>query len=147
MKTLTFLLIIFSFSAFAQDASVRIDEINQKLNILKEMMPKTPYKQEQHEAIKGYFVDLKDFFKELDESRRLKQRFNNLLSEEGQMKDFCTKVLIDSETHIALKKNCTRNRFFLCSEEVNSFEEYKKSISTMMDEENLSEFTRTIECM
>ena len=28
-----------------------------------------------------------------------------------------------------------------------SFEEYKKSISTMMDEENLSEFTRTIECM
>src|SRR3989338_5544114 len=90
MKLLICLTFLVSLNVFAQsDVVSEVSEINQKLVLLSEVLEQTPYQKDQHEAIKSYFVSLKEFGEMLKDSPRLKQRFNNYLSND-QVKEFCS---------------------------------------------------------
>ncbi|MBL7664288.1 MAG: hypothetical protein JNM93_04095 [Bacteriovoracaceae bacterium] len=75
----------------------------------------------------------------------MNRRFNNYLEEEGMAK-FCSEFFINLKDWEQIKLNCTRNRYFLCTEDVNDYPESKTSLSKILSEELLKIFVDTTEC-
>ncbi len=105
----------------------------------------TPYRGEQHSAIKGYFENIDELNGSLSDDWRLNKRFNEVFSELDFVAS-CPKLWLNAETYQRLVKNCTKNRYFLCSEKVKEYEKLKESFRKQLDESNRKRFEATQEC-
>lgn len=79
-----------------------------------------PYRKEQHEAFKAYFSELAEMALllkgEADAVKAL-----NAVAQKSDLEDVCRKVLIPKATWQNMVQRCTKNRFFLCAEEVRAY--------------------------
>ena len=105
----------------------------------------SPYQKIQHDIFKRYFIELGDFISDLDESDRLTKRLHAYIENEG-MASFCTKMFLENVKWQELIRKCTKNRFFLCAEEVNSFKLHQESLKQRLTVELQEEFTRESTC-
>ena len=104
-----------------------------------------PYRAKEHQAIKAYFVGLKDFVAQLQANSRTNKRFNTYLADQDMGK-VCADLLISSDEWDQIKINCTRNRYFLCAEDVNEYPDSKKALSLLVSSDLLDRFKKTPEC-
>ena len=105
----------------------------------------TPYRAKEHQVIKNYFVGINEFATQIRDNSRTNRRFNSYLSGQDMAK-FCSETLINIENWNQIKTNCTRNRFFLCTEDVNEYPDSKKIISETLSTDLLQIFKNTPEC-
>jgi hypothetical protein len=105
----------------------------------------TPYRNKEHQAIKDYFVGLKDFTIAIKENSRTNKRLNSYLGTES-MKKFCSDIFISQNDWDQIKVNCTRNRYFLCTEDVNEYPAGKQALSELFYPNILQVFRNTSEC-
>ncbi|MBU6374358.1 MAG: hypothetical protein KGQ59_00015 [Bdellovibrionales bacterium] len=104
-----------------------------------------PYRGDQQAAIKGYFENIEELNDTLSGDWRLAKRFNEVF--EGlDLPTSCPKLWLDQETYAQLLKNCTKNRFFLCSEKVRKYENLRENFKKQLTDENRSRFEKTKGC-
>lgn len=116
-----------------------------KKDALMNQVDNTPYRGDQHSAIKGYFENIDELNGSLSEDWRLNKRFNEVFSE-LDFKTSCPKLWVDTEAYQRLVKNCTKNRYFLCSEKVKEYQKLRDSFKKQLDENNRKRFEATQEC-
>ncbi len=145
MKAIIFLLLISMGSVYAQDISGSVSNITKLKGEALSTLGSTPYRAKEHQLIKDYFVGLMEFSVQARDNSKMNRRLNSYLAS-GDIAKFCSDILLDTKDWNQIKQNCTRNRFFLCSEEVNEFPEFKKTLSGSLSPANLEIFKNTPAC-
>lgn len=146
MKKLLLLLLAIANSSYAQSDIVNMVSDLSVLRVSTEStLTATPYKAKEHQAIKDYFVAVKEFAAQVKDNSRTNRRFNSYLEDQDMVK-FCSEILINVENWNQIKANCTRNRFFLCAEDVIEFTDAKKTLAESLSTEIQQVFKNTPEC-
>ncbi len=146
MKTLiTLFIMTLTFNAFSQDVSENMDSLTSARVEVESSINQKPYQKAQQEIFRTYFTKLKEFVSEVKESEYLTEQFNNLVLKMG-VNNICKNILIDNTSWKDLVKNCTKNRFFLCSEEIKFYNDYKAGLKELMYQDLKSEFARSNNC-
>lgn len=146
MRQIIFLICLVANTAFAQsEIASMISEVSKLKVEAESTLGATPYRAKEHQVIKNYFVGIRDFVVQIKDDSRTNRRFNSYLTNQ-EMGKFCSEVLINLKDWEQIKTNCTRNRFFLCTEDVNEYPETKKLFSEILSTELLQVFKNTPEC-
>ncbi len=146
MKQLIFLICLVANTAFAQSEIVSMISDVSKLRVEAEAtLVATPYRAKEHQMLKNYFVSVRNFATEIKNNSRTSRRFNSYLTGQ-EMSKFCSEILVSLNDWEQIKMNCTRNRFFLCTEDVNEFPDSKKVLSEILSADLLQNFKNTPEC-
>jgi len=146
MKTLMMIGIVLTTSAFAQqDIGTRITEISKARVEVESVLDKRPYKEEEHKAIKNYFSDLASLNEDLSAYQKYRKSFNNKIRSLG-IEVFCKEIILEKQRWNDLIKNCTRNSFFLCSEDVNDFTAIKAKMAVQLDSDLKTSFEKSPSC-
>ena len=146
MKILIIAIALMSSTAFAQsDIFSMISDVSKLRVSTESTLNATPYRAKEHQVIKDYFVGIKEFAADIRDNSRTKNRFNNYLA--GQkMSSFCSDVLFSVDDWNQIIINCTRNRFFLCAQDVLEYPEMKKVLAETLTAELLKIYKKTPEC-
>jgi len=87
---------------------------------MEDQIPSKPYQTAQHETFKNYFAELNQLALALQKDSRFRDRFSAAASK-SDMGAICRKVFTPRSRWDQLMRNCTKNRFFLCAEEVRAY--------------------------
>lgn len=128
-------ILVLSSNALAQlNPNARTKELATFRGDLEIKMDKTPYYGEEHTTIKKYFTELQKLNEDLENSRRYLRRFNDYIRDIG-VETFCNEALLEQEKWTQLIKNCSKNNFFLCSEEVKLYPNIKGVLVNLLEED------------
>lgn len=145
MKYLIILFVLMNQAMAQQDVKSRSEELSQLRSSLEAIIDRQPYKVEEHSAIKEYFSELTLFVADLESYPKYKKRFNQFLRSSGVEK-FCGSILLDKSRWEALIKNCTKNNFFLCSEDVREYPTQKHSLAAVLDNDLKTQYLSIEKC-
>lgn len=151
IKMMLFLSLFLSVPGFAF-GQARVRESKKLLKLLEDkketlmgQMDNLPYRGDQQAAIKGYFENIEELNISLSEDSRLSKRFNEVFA--GlDLPTSCPKLWLDQDTYKQLIKNCTKNRYFLCSEKVREYQSLKEEFKKNLNDENIKRFEQAKEC-
>lgn len=104
-----------------------------------------PYKNDQYKALKDYFSELNQMALALKNDQGLADRFNEAVSK-ADLKTTCSKVFITTDQWEVMVRKCTRNRFFLCAEEVRSYREIVSALRGSLKVDQQKRFDETASC-
>lgn len=146
MKTLLYsFMLMLSLSAFAQTTEQIVNGLMSKKTAVEAIVDQLPYKEEQHQAIEGYFVGLNRFTLDVKNSTNTARRFNSSVSRVG-VANFCSRFFLDANRQADLVRNCTRNSFFLCAEEVRAYSEMKSTLRNALSDSLKRSFDASPPC-
>lgn len=146
-----YLSLFFALPGFAfgqarlKESKQLIKLLETKKDALMNQIDNTPYRGDQNTAIKEYFENINELHGALSEGGKLGKRFNEVFSELDLVVT-CPKLWLNAETYQRLMKNCTKNRYFLCSEKVKDYEKLIESFKKQLNENNRKRFEATQEC-
>ncbi|OGQ13651.1 MAG: hypothetical protein A3B70_07880 [Deltaproteobacteria bacterium RIFCSPHIGHO2_02_FULL_40_11] len=112
---------------------------------LQEEKDHTPYGQTQHETLKAYFSEINQMVLQLKNEEKYVNPLNSFI-EKNNLEELCSKTLILKETWEDIMQNCTRNRFFLCAEEVRSYPDILLGFKNHLNAKNQETFDKTPAC-
>lgn len=104
-----------------------------------------PYRTVQHQALKEYFTALTTKALELKSKPKYAAQFNLVLSK-SDLSQLCEKVFLPKEEWRVIIQHCTRNRFFLCSEEVRAYPQAVSSLRELLTDTLKQRFDETAAC-
>lgn len=110
-----------------------------------DQLPNTPYRRPQHEAFKTYFSELNQMALALKNDEKLRSRFNEAAAQ-GDLNVVCRKALMSRVRWTALMQNCTKNRFFLCAEEVRAFPQLVRGLRAVLRTDLQRKFDQAQAC-
>jgi hypothetical protein len=90
-------------------------------------IPSAPYRREEHLAFKAYFASLGTMALSLRQDAGKPERFNEAASREG-IGRLCQDVFMNEASWQRLMEGCTKNRFFLCAEEVRAYPSFVRAL-------------------
>ena len=144
MKTLIVFL-IFTGTAFAQSVDQQIDNLKQKRIAVESVIDATPYSADSHTIIEDYYKSMNNLALEIKDFPKSQKRFNNSVSKSG-VDNFCKETFLDVRRWSDLKENCIKNGFFLCAEEVRSFDVMKESLKNALSPDSKKKFEASVAC-
>ncbi|MGE4234108.1 MAG: hypothetical protein AB7F43_12340 [Bacteriovoracia bacterium] len=151
MKTLKILLLslVLGFSLLGCDESMEpktwIENTNRFRNSAMYQKDNIPYRATQHQVLKNYFTELGKMALYLKNSESLVEQFNETF-EEGNISQICSKLFIKKTDWDSIVNNCTKNRFFLCAEEVRAYSEIISSLRGKLNPGLQRKFNSTESC-
>ncbi len=104
-----------------------------------------PYRQEQHQAFKAYFREINELALTVKGDPTIASRFNQEIAK-ADLALACGKVLMPKAEWQAIVTGCTRNRFFLCAEEVRAYPEMVQAIREVLSADQKARFDSTPAC-
>jgi len=104
-----------------------------------------PYRQPQHAALKAYFAELTKLSLALKNDEGFRKRFNDAASK-TDLNQVCSKVFVTKTEWQLMMNRCTRNRFFLCAEEVRANPDIITSIRAQLQLEQKARFDKADAC-
>lgn len=110
-----------------------------------EQIPNTPYRKQQHVAFKAYYSELGQMALALRNDETLRARFNQVVSQ-NDMNALCKKIFSDRDLWNKLVQSCTKNRFFLCAEEVRAYPDFVRGIRAALLPELQRKFDQSGTC-
>lgn len=108
-------------------------------------IPNAPYRREQHQSFKDYFAHLNTMALNLGRDSGLRQRFNSSVTH-SNMGEVCQKVFMPAAQWRALNGSCTKNRFYLCAEEVRAYGDSASALRDALTQQNRARFDGTTQC-
>ena len=105
----------------------------------------TPYSQKQQETLKAYFSEINQMVITLKKEDKYVKPLNSFI-EKNDLATLCPKILLLKDEWQIMMKNCTRNRFFLCAEEVRSYTEIILTLNQLLNSKNQNQFDITPAC-
>ena len=119
-----------------------LETLENKKQALMKDIDRVPYRKEQHSSIKEYFENLLSLNEELADDEKLVEKFNEIILD-LDVTATCRKIFLDEETFQRVMRNCTKNRFFLCSESVRKYQTLKAEFKSKLTDENRKRFEQT----
>lgn len=145
MKFVLLLIVFVPFGAFAQNVESYIEEVtNTKKEVLASMVS-TPYVKEQQEVFKKYFTGLGSFSEDVRNFPKLARKYDAYVRKTG-VNSFCSQVFLENASWEELIRKCTKNRFFLCADEIKSLPAYRKSFRELLANDLKLEFDASPDC-
>ncbi len=142
-------LFLFTGISGCNDESVDIEHWVDNVGILKNTAEresqKIPYRMPQHQALKNYFLELANFALALKKDAGLAKRFNGAAAK-ADLQKICSKMFFDRTDWREIMRNCKKNRFFLCSEEVRAYPNMVSSLRASLDAERQKKFDQARAC-
>ncbi len=105
----------------------------------------TPYGQKQQETLKAYFSEINQMVVTLKKEEKYVEPLNSFIKKNG-LATLCPKILILKDEWQMIMRHCTRNRFFLCAEEVRSYPQILSALKTTLNSKNKNKFDTTPAC-
>ncbi|MCC7442687.1 MAG: hypothetical protein IT285_13715 [Bdellovibrionales bacterium] len=122
---------------FEATGKLKTDAIAQSQNV--------PYRLEQHQALKGYFAQLAGMALSLKDDEKLRNRFNKAFSQ-SKPAEVCAAVLMERREWSGIVRNCRKNDFFLCAEEVRAYPEMVTALHEGLASDQRKRFDETEAC-
>lgn len=146
MKFLIIFALLFSQIAFAQqEVGQRTSALEKNRADLEGLIDRRTYTEDDHKVMKTYFSSVNSFVADLGSYPRYVRRFNSYVRSVG-VETFCGNVFLDLLRWKGLVSNCTKNGYFLCSDEVMTFSETKKKLSDKLETDLKGEFEKLEKC-
>lgn len=142
---IAYIFLFLSFESYAQTVEPYVSSITKARIEVESNIEQSPYKKEQQEIFKNYFIEISEFINDINGSDRLFKRFQSYTSSNG-VSSFCKNVLLEKNLWNDLIAKCTKNRFFLCAEEIKAFDLYKESLKRLLTKAQQDEFSTLSEC-
>lgn len=146
-RILSCMVLMFFFMACNEEEEIQmwIQKIEQfKINVQEER-DHAPYGQKQQEAFKAYFSEINQMVVTLKKEEKYVKPFNTVI-EKNDLATLCSKALLLKEEWQGIMRHCTRNRFFLCSEEVRSYPEMLSALRSYLRTKNKNKFDTIPAC-
>ena len=105
-----------------------------------------PYREEQFKALKAYFGEINVMIFSLKDDPEKTNAFNEMLTT-LDLQQLCDQVLLDYNHWQRMLQRCQRNNFFLCAEEVRTYQSSIKALRNLMSPEQGQRFDKTKSCM
>ncbi|GEM_PF-1683055 len=106
---------------------------------------RTPYRMEQHKALKAYFLELSNLALAVKKDSGLANRFNGAAAK-ADLQKVCSKMFFARTDWQYIMRSCKKNRFFLCSEEVRAYPRMVSTLRSSLDAERQKKFDQTRAC-
>lgn len=146
MKLIFAVIVGLSQFAFAQqDVSQRVNALAKERADLEGIIGRKSFTEEDHKVIRAYFSSLNSFDADLETFPKYRRRFDYSIRSIG-VASFCENVFLDQGRYRELISNCTKNRYFLCSDEVMTFKDTKKKLSEKLEADLKTEFEKLSKC-
>ena len=127
------------------DVNKSVEQLKEaKIEIYK-VVDQTPYKEAEQIKIKNYFLRLDELISEVKNRKRLVRKFNKSLKQ-ADLNLFCSTSFIEKTFYSKLLSSCTKNRFFICADEVQGYENQIKAFKELLNEEMITQFNETEAC-
>lgn len=146
-KALATVLFVIGASGCNEDAQVRawVDATSAKKETAQSASGQMPYREPQFTALRDYFAELAHMALTLESDPDRAAALNTVLAK-MDMREICTKTLISKQTAETIIQRCTRNRFFLCAEEVRSYSVIVAALRAKLNPEQQKRFDDTETC-
>jgi hypothetical protein len=103
------------------DEKAAVDDWANKINPLRVKvrgdLNAIPYQTQQQQDFRNYFVEIENMAVKLKQDSSYATAFNQAVSK-MDLKDLCAKVFVARADWQVIMANCSKNGFFLCSDEV-----------------------------
>ncbi len=141
-------MLIFFFVACNEEEEIQtwIQKMDTLRSEAQKESTQTPYGQPQYEAFKKYFSELNQRVLTLKNDEKLQKPFNSVVEKSNLQDDLCPKIFLTKNEWQTIMHNCTRNRFFLCSEEVRSYSDMVSSLRNQLTSQNQNRFDTASSC-
>lgn len=146
MKLIFALIVVSSQFAFAQqDIGQRVTALAKERADLEGVVGRKSFTEEDHKVIRAYFSSLNSFDADLEMYPKYRRRFDYSIRSIG-VASFCENVFLDLGRYRELTSSCTKNGYFLCSDEVMTFKDTKKRLSEKLEADLKTEFEKLSNC-
>jgi hypothetical protein len=145
MKIFSLIIFLAVSTASAQNMDSYVASIEKAKIEVESNIERTPYQKVHQDSFKAYFIELGSLVEDLDNSDKFKRRYQSFFETQGA-KDFCKSLFLDKTRWNELVKKCTKNRFFLCAEEVKAFPAFKEAMRDRLTDEMKAEFSKEASC-
>ena len=105
-----------------------------------------PYRSEQYKALQGYFKQLFEVTLEMSQNPKRVKQLNEALEDED-LGSVCSQILVPYSNWVEISGRCTKNRFFLCSEETRAYPEAVEVLRAKLSEKTRARFDQTETCI
>lgn len=129
-----------------EDLNSWADYTAQKRGQVEYYESKNPYGKNHFQTFKSYFVEMANMALALKEDTDRVESLNKAL-DEIDINTFCRKVFIDENTWDTVVLGCTKNRFFLCAEEVRAYPKIVRSLRSRLNQKHRNRFDREPNCV
>lgn len=143
---ISLLFLTLSLKAFAQNIEPYMNDISKAKIEVESNINQTPYQKSQQDIFKKYFTELGILISDIKGSEKLGRRYQAYAVKTG-LPVLCATLFLDKALWVELVKKCTKNRFFLCAEEVKDLDTHKESLRKLLSVELREEFLKVPECM
>ena len=146
-KILLFLLLAFFVSGCNEKEAVEnwIKNTDTLRTNAKKNAAIVPYRNEQHQILKAYFNEIIQMALAVKKDEKLIEALNEVVAE-SDLQKICPKILISRREWQAIIKNCTKNRYFLCSEEVRAYPDIVAAVRGLLNADHQSKFDKAEAC-
>ena len=127
------------------DFQKQIDALDSARKISLEASQQTPYGESQYPAIKNYFFQIEQLALEISSEPKLVKGLNSVIKN-GELNELCSRAFLPKTEWARIATECTRNSFFLCAEEVRSYEENLLTLKKLLTAEQATKFMNTPSC-
>lgn len=146
MKYFFLITVLIVGNAFAQtEIQTAITDIGKVKLEAEATLTATPYRAKEHQALKNYFVTLNSFALRTKADSRTNKRLNSHVTAQNMAK-FCSSIFVSLNDWDQIIVNCTRNRFFLCTEDVLEYPKSKIILAESLSPDLSQIFKNTSEC-
>lgn len=128
-----------------QDIQNWVENANKLRVTAKQQGDIVPYRQAQFKALKDYFGEINQMVLALGNDANFAQRFNNAVAK-ADLKATCAKVFLTASEWQTMVERCTRNNFFLCSDEVKAYRDMVIGLRSRLAQEQQKRFDQTPAC-
>jgi hypothetical protein len=149
MRTILIFIALLSLSLSGCDEkkvfSETVGELNRLRGVAVSQMDMTPYRKDQYQAFQAYFAQAAEWVLMLKSDAKTAKGFNAALDRQD-LNALCEKLFVSRSAWTRIMENCTRNRFFLCSEEVRAYPDLLRALRESMSEANRIRFDQGENC-
>jgi hypothetical protein len=115
----------------SRDIQNWVENTGKLRSAMENQLPNVPYRGPQHAAFKAYFAELNQMALALKNDEKLRGRFNEEVAA-ADLNATCRMALVHRARWDQLMRNCAKNRFFLCAEEVRAHPEMIKGLRAVL---------------
>ncbi len=122
-----------------------IESVNLLLDKTLELSNQAPYNEKHYIVLKNYFNEIDQITLTIKSNPKLIKYFNSKIKE-SDLESLCSQVFISKVEWLSIVNHCTRNNFFLCSEEVRTYNETLNILRSFLDKDQRNRFDNTNSC-
>ncbi len=122
-----------------------VDKMEQFRGKTEQAIPLKPYRTEQQVIFKEYFGELVRNALRIKEDEKVAKQFNKWVSKQD-LNQVCSRVFIRKTDWESVNVGCTKNGFYLCSEDVRAYPDTLKTLRESLSPDQQKRFNEAKAC-